>query len=113
VIGCEVIIAATINATQYPGQAALVKQLLERRLPVIAVALRMPYDLLSYPTAPTYLCTYSILDPALKALAAALFGDGAYPGRLPVSIPGMYPIGHGVDVTGLRTVPRTDTPNPG
>ena len=36
---------------------------------MIAVALRMPGDLAAYPQAPTYLCTYSILEPALEALA--------------------------------------------
>ena len=82
----------------YTGQAALVNALLARQRPLIAVALRMPYDLAAYSTAPTYLCTYSILDPALEALAAALWGEHACPGRLPVAIPGLYPVGHGATV---------------
>jgi beta-N-acetylhexosaminidase len=109
VSGYEVIVAATINASVYPGQAALVNELLERGLPVIAVALRMPYDLLAYPTAPTYLCTYSILDPALQALAAALWGERTCPGHLPVSIPGMYPLGYGLDSAARRADTRADT----
>jgi beta-N-acetylhexosaminidase len=60
---------------------------LERDTPLIAVALRMPHDLLAYPTAPTYVCTYSILPPALKALAQALFGQIPFAGRLPVAMP--------------------------
>jgi beta-N-acetylhexosaminidase len=96
--GYDLVIAGTINATVHPGQAALVNTLLERRRPVIAVALRMPNDLAAYPTAPTYLCTYSILDPALEALAAALWGERACPGRLPVGIPGLYPLGHGATI---------------
>jgi beta-N-acetylhexosaminidase len=72
--------------------------LLQRGQPVIAVALRMPNDLLAYPTAPTYLCTYSILDPSLEALASALWGEHPCPGRLPVSIPGLYALGHGAQI---------------
>jgi beta-N-acetylhexosaminidase len=99
VSGYDLVVAATINAAVYSGQAVLVNALLERQLPVIAAALRMPTDLAAYPTAPTYLCTYSILDPALEALASALWGEHACAGRLPVAIPGLYPLGHGAPIT--------------
>ncbi len=97
--GYDLVIAGTINAGVHAGQAALVNTLLARQSPLIAVALRMPNDLAAYPAAPTYLCTYSILDPALDALAAALWGMHACPGRLPIAIPGRYPLGHGATVT--------------
>lgn len=93
--GYDVVIAGTINASTQPGQAALVNALLETGVPTAAVALRLPYDLQAYPDAPTYLCTYSILEPSMEALAAALWGDIPFRGQLPVSIPGIYPIGHG------------------
>ena len=91
----DLVIVGTINATVYGGQAALVNTLLAWGRPVIAAALRMPGDLAAYPGAPTYLCTYSILEPALEALAAALFGQAACPGHLPIAIPGLYQLGHG------------------
>jgi beta-N-acetylhexosaminidase len=94
--GYDLVIAGTINATAQPGQAALVQALLASRAPLICVALRTPYDLSVYPQAPTYLCAYSILPPALDALARALFGHIPLVGRLPVSIPNMYPLGHGL-----------------
>jgi beta-N-acetylhexosaminidase len=84
----EVVVLGTINATAHPGQAELVKKLLKQRTQLITVALRMPYDLAVYPEAPTYLCTYSILPPAMEALAEALFGRVAFSGSLPVTIPG-------------------------
>ncbi|MFB3903449.1 MAG: glycoside hydrolase family 3 C-terminal domain-containing protein [Acidobacteriota bacterium] len=86
----DLVIVGTINATNHPGQAALVDLLLKHGVRVIAVALRMPYDLRSYPAAPTYLCTYSLLPPALEALSKVLCGKTAPTGRLPVSIPGLY-----------------------
>ncbi len=85
--GYDALIIGTINAGDFPGQAALVNALLNHHQPVIAVALRMPHDLLAYPTAPTYVCTYSLLAPAMQALAQALFGQIAFAGQLPIDLP--------------------------
>jgi len=92
----DAVIVGTINAAAESGQAALVNALLTAATPVIAVALRMPYDLSAYPKAPTYACTYNLLPPSMDALARALLGHIPFAGRLPVSIPGLYPIGHGI-----------------
>lgn len=94
--GYDLVIVGTINAVAGAGQAGLVRALLDGPAPTIAVALRTPYDLAAYPAAPTYLCSYSILPPALDALAQVLTGRIEPAGRLPVSIPGLYPIGHGL-----------------
>ena len=83
----DVVILGTINATAHPGQAELVKKLIKQGTRVIAVALRMPYDLAVYPAASTYVCTYSILPPSMDALAEALFGRIAFTGSLPVTLP--------------------------
>ena len=84
------VIVATINAIHEAGQAALVKEIMRRNIPLIVVALRLPYDLAAFPEVATYLCTYSILEPSMRALAKALFGHVEMTGRLPVSIPGLY-----------------------
>jgi beta-N-acetylhexosaminidase len=89
----DYVVVGTIDAP--PSQAHLVKSMLGTGTPTVTVAMRTPYDLASYPEAPTYLCTYGILPPSLEALATALFG-GPMPGRLPVAIPGMYPVRHGM-----------------
>lgn len=83
----DVLILGTINATAHPTQAELVKKLIKQGARVITVALRMPYDLAAYPEASTYVCTYSILPPAMEALAEALFGRIPFTGKLPVTIP--------------------------
>jgi beta-N-acetylhexosaminidase len=85
----DVVILGTINATAHPGQAELVKKLVRQGTRMIAVALRMPYDLAAYPEVPTYVCTYSILPPSMEALAEALFGQISLAGILPVTIPGV------------------------
>jgi len=86
--GYSQIIAGTINALDHPGQAALVNRLLENGISTAVAALRAPFDLLSFPAAPLYACTYSIQPPALQALAEALLGRITFTGTLPVAIPG-------------------------
>jgi beta-N-acetylhexosaminidase len=83
----DVVVLGTINATVHPAQARLVQKLIKQGTRLITVALRMPYDLAAYPEASTYICTYSILPPAMEALAEALFGRIAFSGVLPVTIP--------------------------
>jgi beta-N-acetylhexosaminidase len=68
----------------------LVQKLVKQGTRLITVALRTPYDLAAYPAAPTYVCTYSILPPAMEALAEALFGRIPFAGTLPVTIPGVF-----------------------
>jgi beta-N-acetylhexosaminidase len=89
----ELIVVGTINATPGSGQAALVEALASTGRPLVTVALRAPWDILAYPGATTHVCTYSILPDSLEALGRALFGRNragdAFPGRLPVSIPGL------------------------
>lgn len=84
----DLVVVGTINATAHPGQAELVKNLIKQGTRLITVALRMPYDLAVYPETSTYICTYSILPPAMEALAEALFGRIRFSGVLPVTIPG-------------------------
>jgi len=86
-VNYDLLIIGTINAASHPGQAALVNTMLENGSKVVAVALRMPYDLAAYPAASTYVCTYSILPPAMEALAEVLWGRISFSGKLPVSIP--------------------------
>jgi beta-N-acetylhexosaminidase len=90
----DLVIMGTVNAT--PGQAGMVDAVIATGKPVVTVALRTPYDLAAYPGAGTHLCTYSGHLPSLQALASALYGQIQLVGRLPVEIPGLYPIGHGL-----------------
>jgi beta-N-acetylhexosaminidase len=92
----DLVILGTLSAWFDPAQAELVEAVTGSGTPVVTVALRFPFDLARYPAAQTHVCTYSILPPSLDALAAALFGDIPFRGRLPAAIPGLYPTGHGL-----------------
>lgn len=89
----DLVIVGTVNAIA--GQAELVNRLAETGHPLVTIAMREPQDLGSYPHVSTHVCTYSSHTPSLNAVAEALFGNTGFTGRLPVSIPGLYPIGHG------------------
>lgn len=99
----DYVVVATLDAT--PAQARLVAALLGTGAPTVVVAMRTPYDLASYPAAPTYLCSYGILPATVDALAAVVFGAEA-PGRLPVAIPGLYPVGHGLGASTSGSLAR-------
>jgi beta-N-acetylhexosaminidase len=88
----NVLIVGTIDANR--EQADLMQSCIATGKPLVGVALRTPYDLAQFPELPTYVCTYGIHPPSLRAVAAALFGKAGFPGHLPVSIPGLYPVGH-------------------
>ena len=86
----DVLILGTLNAYATPEQAEFVRQAVKSDIPTVVVALRLPYDLAEFPEVHTYVCTYSILEPSIQALAKALFGVIDFKGHLPVSIPRLY-----------------------
>ncbi|MGE5251521.1 MAG: glycoside hydrolase family 3 protein, partial [Bacteroidota bacterium] len=90
----DLMVIGTLNAFDQEAQARLVRELLKTGVPAVVVALRLPYDLAAFPEASCYVCTYSLLEPSMRALAAFLFGRMESTGRLPVSIPGLYTTGH-------------------
>jgi len=94
----NLVVMGTINAFSETRQQELVHEILRQNIPTIVVAMRLPYDLMSFPEAPMYVCTYSILEPSMKAVASALFGQSEFEGRLPVSIPGLYPVRYHFDL---------------
>ncbi|MDP8224305.1 MAG: glycoside hydrolase family 3 N-terminal domain-containing protein [Candidatus Lernaella stagnicola] len=92
----DVLVIGTYNAASYESQIDLVRRLLDLDKPTVVAALAMPYDLVAFPDAPTYIVTYSNRDMALATLARILLGRSEAEGRLPVSIPGLYDIGWSV-----------------
>ncbi len=92
----DVVILGTFSAHLQPAQAALAAAVLASGRPTVTVALRTPWDLLAYPSVRTHVCSFGILPPSMEALAAALLGEAPFGGRLPVTIKGLYPRGHGL-----------------
>lgn len=91
------VIAATQDAAGNPEQAALVRQLADRGYPLVVIAMRTPYDLQAFPEVDTYVAAYGFRRVTLEALAQLLWGKITPKGKLPVAIPGLYPIGSGLE----------------
>ena len=84
--GFDAIVVGTIEAHRQPAQAALVRALAGTGVPIVAVALRTPWDAAVYPAGLRAIATYSILPDPLEALARALAGEIGLPGVLPVAV---------------------------
>jgi beta-N-acetylhexosaminidase len=76
--------------------------------PLVGVFFGSPYAALSTPDLPAMILTYDFSDHAERAAVRALAGEAAISGRLPVSLTGQFPIGHGLmrsGATGTSGVP--------
>ncbi|MEU0406861.1 glycoside hydrolase family 3 protein [Streptomyces griseorubiginosus] len=97
----DAVIVGTYNITA--AQTALVEQLVALGKPVVAIAIRNPYDVARLPAVPAYLAAYSWTDVELRAAARVIAGKAAPRGRLPVPVQRadepakvLYPVGYGL-----------------
>jgi beta-N-acetylhexosaminidase len=65
--------------------------------PFVAVAFGSPYVGDVAPRVPALLLAYDWTDAPEAAAVRALCGEAPIGGRLPVTIPGLFPVGHGLD----------------
>mgnify|MGYP003343659772 FL=1 len=77
---------------------AFVEKLTAGRVPVVMIALGNPYLLTAFPKVAAYLATFSTSTPSEIAAVKALSGEIPITGRLPVSIPGIAPVGAGLQL---------------
>lgn len=82
----DAVVVATYNLTATGSQKTLAEQLVATGRPVIAVAIRNPYDVAQLPSVPAYLATYSWTDVELRAAARVIAGKVGPRGRLPVAV---------------------------
>ena len=80
--------------------AGLVEQLAQAGRPVLFVSLGSPYVLAQVPHVPAFLVAWSSSEPSERAAAQALLGLVPITGRLPVSLPPLYPVGAGLQRAG-------------
>ncbi|GAB2743041.1 glycoside hydrolase family 3 protein [Streptomyces bullii] len=99
----DAVVAGTYNVTAGSSQRTLVEQLVATGRPVVAIAVRNPYDVARLPSVPAFLATYSWTDVELRAAARVIAGRVEPRGKLPVAVPRaddpaqvLYPIGHGL-----------------
>jgi len=99
VASCFVRVAASKGtADMSASHARLLRALRDAGPPLIVVSFGSPYLLRQFPEAPVYVCAYGSAESSQRAAVAALFGEYAVGGKLPVTLPGLYPYGHGLDL---------------
>jgi beta-N-acetylhexosaminidase len=86
------IIIVTVNANRDHDQRNFVQHVLKLGKPTIGLAVYNPYDLLAFPELGTYVVTYEYTAPALTAAVRVLCGELPAQGKLPISLPGLYPL---------------------
>ncbi|MFG2787094.1 glycoside hydrolase family 3 protein [Streptomyces sp. NPDC048419] len=99
----DAVVVGTYNVTAGNSQKTLVEQLVATGRPVVAIAVRNPYDVAQLPSVRAYLAGYSWTDVELRAAARVIAGQVGPRGRLPVPVQRaddpaqvLYPIGHGL-----------------
>ena len=93
------------GALPAPGMRAL-KQLLERKAPIVGISFGNPYLLQSFPELKTYMVAYGDMPSLQAAAARALFGEIDVTGKLPITLPSLYARGTGIQ---LKARPKTET----
>ncbi|RFT15569.1 MAG: Beta-hexosaminidase, GH3 family [Candidatus Saccharicenans subterraneus] len=79
-----------------PVQAEFIRKLKVAGARVVALSFGSPYFLRHFPEVDGYLCLYRNTPETQELAAMALAGEIRLSGRLPVSLPGLYPRGHGL-----------------
>jgi beta-N-acetylhexosaminidase len=82
-----------------PAQTRLIQRLGEAGTPVIVLSYGSPYFLAEIPEVPVFVTTYGSAASSQSAAIGALFGEFDVQGKLPVTLPDLYPYGHGIELT--------------
>ncbi len=80
------------------GGAAILRSLIAARKTVIGVSFGNPYVLSSFPEMDTYLVAYGDMPSLQRAAGRGLTGQQDITGRLPITLPGLFPRGTGVQI---------------
>ncbi|MFY4723303.1 glycoside hydrolase family 3 protein [Streptomyces sp. LaBMicrA B280] len=99
----DAVVVGTYNVTANSSQRTLVDALLATGKPVVALAVRNPYDIAQLPSVRACLASYCWTDVELRAAARVIAGRVKPRGKLPVPVQRaddptkvLYPIGHGL-----------------
>jgi beta-glucosidase-like glycosyl hydrolase len=86
------------NVGMEPKQVQLIRELAAGHQRVVVVSFGSPYFLRHFKDVDVYVCAYRYADESQISAVKALFGEIDIFGTLPVSIPGTFPIGHGLKI---------------
>jgi beta-glucosidase-like glycosyl hydrolase len=91
-----------------PQAAALLESIAsDQQKPFVTVVFGNPYTAMALPKLPAEILTYEYTDAMEAAAVRALAGETAIGGKLPISLPGMYPLGSGMTRAAAHPVAAT------
>ena len=73
-----------------------------RKQPFVAAFFGSPYTPMFVPDIPAMLMTYDFSDYAETSAVKAIAGEIPINGKLPIALPGLFPIGHGIQRNSTR-----------
>ncbi len=73
--------------------------------PFVSAFFGSPYVPLSVPELPAMLLTYDLSDVAEESAVRAIAGEIPINGKLPIALPGMFPVGHGLTRSAAPSTP--------
>jgi beta-N-acetylhexosaminidase len=77
-------------------EIALLDSVADQQKPFVTVCFGNPYTATFLPKLPAVLISYEFSDFTERAAVKGLAGEILIGGKLPISLPGMFPIGHGL-----------------
>jgi beta-N-acetylhexosaminidase len=92
--------ASSVGIPQ-PGARAL-SWLMSEEKSIVGISFGDPYLLLSFRGLRTYVVAYGDMPALQQAAARALLGEIDVTGRLPISLPGLYPRGTGIQLQKIK-----------
>jgi len=98
------------TADMSESHARLLEALVKAGRPLVVVSFGSPYLLRQFPDVPVYVAAYGGAESSQHAAVAALFGEYAVAGKLPVTVPGLYAYGHGLEIPKHDMTLRTARP---
>lgn len=72
------------------------------KAPIVGVSFGNPYLLQNFPAMRTYVVAYGDMPSLQNAVARALMGEIDVTGKLPISLPGLYPRGTGIQLKAAK-----------
>jgi beta-N-acetylhexosaminidase len=97
------VVNAYVRVAAYKGsidltrdEMALIRSLVAMNKPLVFVDYGSPFVLTHLPELPSYIVTYDTTPLAEMAAVRAITGEIPFQGKLPVNLPGLYAIGHGL-----------------
>jgi hypothetical protein len=78
-------------------QVSWLERLASLPKPLAAIVFASPYAATAVRNLPAILLTYEYYDGIERAAVRALAGETPIGGKLPVSLPGLFPFGHGLE----------------